>query len=60
MPLPNIKFNCVWCDEDFISNIYLEKHSVKCKVNTAYVLLLEKCKEKDKQIEEKDLQDNLS
>jgi hypothetical protein len=50
---PNIVFSCVWCNEEFISNIYLEKHSTKCKVNkdTAYVLLLEKCKEKDKEIE---------
>ena len=63
---PDIKINCAWCNEEFISNIYLENHSVKCKVNkdTAYVLLLEKCKEKDKQLEEKDkmikdLQDKL-
>lgn len=53
-----IKFSCIWCNEEFISNIYLEKHSSKCQVNkdTAYLLLLEKCKEKDRQLEEKDKQ----
>jgi DNA repair exonuclease SbcCD ATPase subunit len=53
-----IKFSCIWCNEEFISNIYLEKHSSKCQVNkdTAYLLLLEKCKEKDRQLEEKDRQ----
>ncbi len=30
---PKIIFSCVWCNEEFISNIYLEKHSIKCKVN---------------------------
>ncbi len=53
-----IKINCIWCNEEFISNIYLEKHSTKCKVNkdTAYVLLLEKFKEKDRNLEYKDKQ----
>lgn len=51
----DIKFSCPWCNEEFISNIYLEKHSYKCQVNkdTAYLLLLEKCKEKDRQLEDK-------
>ncbi len=55
---PNIKFSCLWCNEEFISNIYLEKHSTKCQVNkdTAYVLLLEKIKEKDRNLEDKDKQ----
>jgi hypothetical protein len=67
---PNINFSCVWCNEEFISNIYLEKHSTKCKVNKEqkYVDLItthnSMLEEKDKQLEEKDkmikdLQDKL-
>ena len=54
------KINCVWCNEEFISNIYLEKHSTKCKVNKEqkYIDLITKhnsmLEEKDKMIEEKD------
>lgn len=55
---PNKQVFCIWCNELFISNFHLERHLSKCNINkeNSHILLLEKLKDKDKIIEDKDRQ----
>ncbi len=39
---PNIKISCVWCNKEFISNIYLEKHNCSEDKESIYLTLLDK------------------
>ena len=65
---PKIEIKCIWCNECFMSNLYLENHYNCCSINkvnaynsllSKYNLLKEQLDEKDKvhnkKIEEKEL-----
>ncbi len=65
---PKMKISCVWCNEEFISKIYLEKHNCPSDKESMYLSVLEKCNTLENQIENivedkdrqiKDLQEKL-
>jgi hypothetical protein len=57
---PDIKIDCVWCKEGFLSKIYLEKHNCSANKEALYLSLSEKYNELEKQfkttLEDKDRQ----
>jgi hypothetical protein len=51
-----IVFSCIWCNEVFMSSLYLEKHKNKCLVNkeVVYKTLLENYNEVENELDDKD------